>query len=228
MSNMTKSARGRILVINPNSNPAVTRLFSAELEPLRFADGPEIVCETLAEGPIGIESELHVAQVAEPLRRLVVARADADAYVIACYSDPGLHVCREATAKPVFGIQSCGIAMALSLGERYGVLALKTASIKRHLRYLRQLGLVERLAGERPLDLTVAESAEGEHTLDRLTEVGTALRDLDGADVLLLGCAGMARHRAPLEARLGIPVIDPVQAGVAMAVSILCMRHAAG
>lgn len=225
---MTKSVRGRILVVNPNSNPAVTQLFSAELESLRFADGPEIVCETLAEGPIGIESELHVAAVAEPLRRLVTARDDADAFVIACYSDPGLYVCREATTKPVFGIQSCGIAFALSLGERYGVLALKTASIKRHLRYLRQLGLVERLAGERPLDLTVAESAEGEHTLDRLTEVGKALRDVDGADVLLLGCAGMARHRAPLEDRLGIPVVDPVQAGVAMAVSTLCMRRTAG
>ena len=225
---MTKGARGRILVVNPNSNPEVTRLFSAELETLRFADGPEIVCETLAEGPIGIEFELHVASVAEPLRRLILARDDADAFVIACYSDPGLYVCREATPKPVFGIQSCGIAMALSMGERYGVLALKRASIRRHLRYLRQLGMVERLAGERPLDLTVAESAEGAHTLDRLTEVGKALRDIDGADVLLLGCAGMARHRAPLEERLGVPVIDPVQAGVAMAVSTLCMRHTAG
>lgn len=225
---MTKSKRGRVLVINPNSNPAVTRLFSAELEALRFADGPEIVCETLAEGPIGIESELHVAAVAEPLRRMILARDDADAYVIACYSDPGLYVCREATPKPVFGIQSCGIALALSLGERYGVLALKTASIKRHMRYLRQLGFIERLAGERPLDLSVAESAEGSQTLDRLTEVGTALRDIDGADVLLLGCAGMARHRAPLEERLGIPVVDPVHAGAAMAVSTLRMRRAAG
>lgn len=224
---MTKSARSRILVVNPNSNPEVTRLFSVELEPLRFADGPEIVCETLAEGPIGIETELHVASVAEPLRRVVAARADVDAFVIACYSDPGLHVCREATAKPVFGIQSCGIALALTLGERFGVLALKTASIKRHLRYLRQMGVLERLAGERPLNFTVAESAEGEHTLDRLTEVGTALRDIDGADVLLLGCAGMARHRAPLEARLGIPVVDPVQAGVAMAVAAVRMRDAA-
>ena len=225
---MSQNKRGRILVINPNSNPEVTRLFSAELETMRFADGPEIVCETLAEGPIGVESELDVASVAQPLRRLIEARDDADAYVIACYSDPGLYVCREATPKPVLGIQSCGIMVALSLGERYGVLALKTASIRRHLRYLRQLGMIERLAGERPLDLSVAESAEGPQTLDRLTEVGTALRDIDGADVLLLGCAGMSRHRAPLEARLGIPVIDPVQAGVGMAIATLAMRRAAG
>lgn len=224
---MMKSERGRVVVINPNSNRAVTELFSAELEPLRFADGPEIVCETLADGPLGVESELHVAMVAEPLRKLIVERTDADAFVIACYSDPGLYVCREATPKPVFGIQSCGISLALSLGERYGVLALKTASIKRHLRYLRQLGLVERLAGERPLDLSVAESAEGAHTFGRLVEVGTALRDKDGADVLLLGCAGLSRHRRPLEEELGIPVVDPVQAAVAMAVSTVRFRRAA-
>jgi len=61
-----KSERGRVVVINPNSNRAVTELFSAELEPLRFADGPEIVCQTLAEGPLGVESELNFEMVVEP------------------------------------------------------------------------------------------------------------------------------------------------------------------
>jgi Asp/Glu/hydantoin racemase len=40
----------------------------------------------------------------------------------------------------------------------------------------------------------------------------------DGADVIVMGCAGMARHRRPLEAVLGVPVIDPTQAAVAMAI----------
>ncbi|HKD57676.1 MAG TPA: aspartate/glutamate racemase family protein, partial [Hyphomicrobiaceae bacterium] len=44
------------------------------------------------------------------------------------------------------------------------------------------------------------------------------LRDKDAADVIVMGCAGMARHRQPLEAALGIPVIDPTQAAVAMAI----------
>ena len=50
--------RQRIRVINPNSNEAVTRGLDAALEPLRFANGPEIVCSTLAEGPFGeVESD---------------------------------------------------------------------------------------------------------------------------------------------------------------------------
>jgi len=33
----------------------------------------------------------------------------------------------------------------------------------------------------------------------------------------VMGCAGMARHRKALEDALGIPVIDPTQAAVTMA-----------
>ena len=66
--------------------------------------------------------------------------------------------------------------------------------------------------------MSVAETAAGEKTLDRMIEVGKELRDEDGADVIVMGCAGMARHRQPLEAALGMPVIDPTQAAVAMAI----------
>ncbi len=208
----------RVLVINPNSNPQVTRGISEALQPLRTADGPEIECVTLAEGPFGIETQEHVAQVTVPLRRVVVSRHDADAFVIACYSDPGLQVCREATEKPVFGIQESGMFAALARGDRVGVIALAPRSIARHLRYLRQLGLIDRLAGERPLNLSV-EQSERPEAVDRLLEVGAALRDTDGADVLVLGCAGMARHRRGLEAALSLPVIDPTQAATADALA---------
>lgn len=206
----------RILVINPNSNDAVTQGLSEALEAFRWPGGPEIVCETLAEGPYGIESQRDVEAVTLPLRGLVETRDDVDAFVIACYSDPGLHVCREATGKPVLGIQASGVLTALSMAERFGVLALSSGSIQRHLRYLRQMGIDMALVTERALDLTVAESASGE-TFERLKAVGEALRDEDAAGAVILGCAGMARHRAALEDSLGIPVIDPTQAAVTMA-----------
>jgi Asp/Glu/hydantoin racemase len=210
--------RRRILVINPNSNEIVTEGLSEALAPICFEDGPEIACETLKEGPYGIETQEHVESVTLPLRKLVAGRNDVDAFVIACYSDPGLHVCREATARPVFGINEAGVLTALARGERFGVIAIAQRSIRRHVRYMRQMGLTDRLAGERPLDMSVAETASGEGTLDKMIEVGGKLRDDDGADVVVMGCAGMARHRAPLEAALGIPVIDPTQAAVAMAI----------
>lgn len=211
------SRRARILVINPNSNEAVTDGLARALEPLAFTDGPEIVCRTLREGPFGIESQRDAESVTLPLARLV-AEDPADAFIIACYSDPGLHVCREATARPVFGIAECGVLTALSRADRFGVIAIKAGSIRRHLRYLRQMGLMERLAGERPLEMSVAETASGEGTLARMITVGRELRDLDGAEALVMGCAGMARHRKALEDELGVPVIDPTQAAVTMAI----------
>jgi Asp/Glu/hydantoin racemase len=209
--------RPRIHVINPNSNDAVTRGLDAALEPLRFSEGPEIVCSTLEEGPFGVETQADADSVALPLRRRVESDNASDAFVIACYSDPGLHVCREGTARPVFGIAECGVLTALSRAERFGVIAIRQRSIPRHMRYLRQMGLTDRLAGERPLEMSVAESASGEGTLARMIEVGRALVATDGAGAVVMGCAGMARHRQPLEDALGVPVIDPTQAAVAMA-----------
>jgi allantoin racemase len=211
-------SRRRILVINPNSNEAVTAGIQAALWPLAFADGPEIVCMTLAEGPYGIETQADVESVAMPLRHLIESDNGADAFIIACYSDPGLHVCREGTDRPVFGIAESGVLTALARAETFGVIAIKQRSIRRHVRYLRQMGLTERLAGERPLEMSVAETASGEGTLERLIAVGRALRDEDGAEAIVMGCAGMARHRRPLEEALGVPVIDPTQAAVAMAI----------
>jgi Asp/Glu/hydantoin racemase len=215
--------RRRIVVVNPNSNEAVTRGLDEALRPLAFAEGPEIVCTTLAEGPYGIETQADVESVAMPLRRLIESDNGADAFVVACYSDPGLHVCREGTDRPVFGIAESGVLTALARAETFGVIAVKQRSIRRHVRYLRQMGLTERLAGERPLEMSVAETASGEGTLDRLIAVGRELRDEDGAGAIVMGCAGMARHRRALEKALGVPVIDPTQAAVAMALGAVCV-----
>jgi len=210
-------SRPRITVINPNSNAIVTAGLAEALKPLMFTDGPEIVCETLAEGPYGIESQKDADSVTMPLRRMVEGDNASSAFIIACYSDPGLHVCREATTRPVLGIAECGVLTALTRADTFGVIAIAQRSIRRHLRYLRQMGLMDRLAGERPLDMTVAETASGEGTLAKMISVGRALRDEDGAGAIVMGCAGMARHRKGLEGALGIPVIDPTQAAVTMA-----------
>jgi allantoin racemase len=215
--------RARILVINPNSNEAVTEGLRQAVKPLSFAEGPEIVCETLAEGPFGIETQEHVESVTLPLRRRIEATNDADAFIIACYSDPGLHVAREGTSRPVFGIAESGVLTALARADRFGVIAIKSRSIPRHIRYLRQMDLMGRLAGERALEMSVAETASGDGTLARMIEVGRALKETDGAGAIVMGCAGMARHRKPLEEALGIPVIDPTQAAVTMAIGTLAV-----
>jgi Asp/Glu/hydantoin racemase len=209
----------RILVINPNSTDAVTRGIDEAVEPLRIAGGPAIDCLTLKEGPPGIETQQHVDGVVAPLLKLVREKeGQYAAFVIACYSDPGLHSVREATKKPVLGISECGILTALTLGQRFGVIAILKQSIPRHLRYVGALGVTERLAGELPVDIPVVELSNQEKTFGRMVEVGKVLRERHGADVVVMGCAGMARYRKPLQDEIGIPVVEPTQAAVTMAI----------
>ncbi len=209
----------RILVINPNSTEAVTRGIDQACMPLRMPGGPAIDCVTLKEGPPGIETQQHVDGVVSPLLNLVRKKQKQyAAFVLACYSDPGLHSLREATKKPVLGISECGILTALTLGQKFGVIAILKQSIPRHLRYVGALGVSERLAGELPVGLGVTELADENKTFGRMVEVGKALRDQHGANVIVMGCAGMARYRKPLQDQLGIPVVEPTQAAVAMAI----------
>ena len=220
---MNGAAGGPIVVINPNSNQAVTDGLSEALEPFRFDGGPGIECLTLAEGPFGIESQVDSDSVVLPLVRLVRERPDAAAFVIACYSDPGIDSCRSVAKAPVFGIQESGLLTALARGDRVGIIAVAEPSVRRHRLYMRRMGALDRVVAERPANMTVDESARGNRTLERLTEVGRELLG-DGADAIVLGCAGMAKHRAPLEDALGVPVIEPTQAAVAMALGAVLAR----
>lgn len=215
---------GPIIVINPNSNQAVTDGLDRALAPFRLTGGPNIECVTLTEGPFGVENQVHSDQVVLPLVALIQRRPDASAFVIACYSDPGIDACRSVSPVPVFGIQESGVLTALARADAIGIVAISGASERRHRLYMRRMGVLHRVAGERALNMTVDESARGSGTFARLQQIGRALIE-DGAEALVLGCAGMAVHRAPLEQDLGIPVIDPTQAAVAMALgTVLASR----
>lgn len=206
----------RLLVINPNSTQSVTDGISAAVSALRLPDGPAIDCVTLSEGPAGIESDAHIAQV-RPLILDCIRNNPADAYIIACFSDPGLDAARAETDAPVFGISESAYLTALTQGRLFGVISILKTSIPRHLRYIRHLGLMDRLAGDRAIGMGVTALGDEQAALARMIETGRALIDEDGADVLILGCAGMASQRAALEAALGVPVIEPCQAACAMA-----------
>ncbi len=214
-----------IVVLNPNSSQSVTDALSEALEPLRFSGGPPIRCETLAAGPPAIETDAHVAGVIEPVcDYLREHEADSGAYVIACFSDPGLRQAREVSARPVFGMAECGLLTALAHGRRFGVISILAASLPRHLSYIRALGIESRLAGDLPVGLGVLELEDHAIALDRMSTVGARLRDEHGADVVVMGCAGMAALRARLEHRLGVPVIEPVQAAVSMAIATVALN----
>lgn len=205
-----------LYVMNPNSSASVTARIDTAVAPLRRF-GVSITCTTLPEGPPGIEDQRQADLVVPPLLAQAATLPAPSAYVIACFGDPGLHALRVQAPCPVLGIQESAVLTAMSLGQRFGILSILPASIPRHMRSLGAMGVLDRCAGDRAIGLGVARLEDSGETLSRLVDTGRLLRDQDGADVLILGCAGMAGFRADLAHALDMPVVEPCQAAVAMA-----------
>ncbi len=212
-----------LIVINPNSSQTVTDGIKLALDPLRKFGTP-IRCLTLAEGPPGIENQRQADLTIGPMLRLAASQKDAAGYVVACFGDPGLHALRDQTALPVVGIQEAAVMTALTLGQRFGVIAILPASIPRHLRAFGAMGVLDRLAGDRAIGLSVSDLADPDKSLEAMIATGKRLRDDDGANVLIMGCAGMAQYRSTLEAETGLPVVEPCQAAAAMALGQIALN----
>ncbi len=214
----------RILVINPNSSRPCSDGISAALEPFRFPNGPALDVIALADGPPGIYSWRDWHQATDPICR-TVEQHDAGVFVIACASDPGIEAARAVTRRPVLGVFRCAVAAAVAQGERFGVIALVEASKGRHLTALRAMGLEGRLAAEVALNVTIETLLDPQAARTLLTETAIALVAA-GAQSIILGCTGMAGHRAALEAACGVPVIEPCQAAAAQAIGIVAAAGA--
>jgi Asp/Glu/hydantoin racemase len=214
-----------ICVINPNSSTHVTEGIDRAVAPMRAASPVPIEARTLAEGPPGIETQAHIDGVISPLLDHCAALEDsASAFVIACFSDPGLTQLRQQARAPALGIAESSILTAMTLGEKFGIVSILSESIPRHARYVEAMGGTSRMAADLPLELGVLELQDEDRTMRRLTEVATELRDTKGADVLILGCAGMAGYRQRLETIIGLPVVEPCQAAVAMAIGRIALE----
>jgi Asp/Glu/hydantoin racemase len=217
---------GPIFVINPNRSEAVTQGIDRAVERFRIPGGPRIECLTLLDGPDAVQTQKDMATLALPLLALAKKHdKDASAFVIACFSDPSLSLLREQCETPVLGIGECAVLEALTCGERFGVIAMSQATRSRHLRSYGSMGVVARFAGECALELGMAQLRDRKTTLARLIDTGRELTTRHSADVLIMGCAGLADYRVELQDMLGVPVIDPCQAAVGHALGRACLNQ---
>lgn len=215
----------RILLINPNSNRDFTAAMDRSISPLRAGGACRIDCVSLEGTPLGIETQRDIDSVIDPLCRLVEQESDrTDAFVIGCFADTGLYSAREVTTKPVLGICEAGLATALNLGERFGVISTDAATLNADLRLARAYGLLERCVGFEPINMPVAEIATSDSARERMLAAGSRLKQ-DGAEAIVFGCAGMTPYRAMLRETLGLPVVDPCISAVAMAIGIVTLAQ---
>lgn len=205
----------RILVINPNSSESCTRGIAESLAEFALPGRPPFEVVSLPGGPPAIASWRDWYGVAEPLCRMVEAEPAA-AYIIACVSDPGLEAVRSVTRRPVFGPFRAAVAAALARAERFGVIAFVEASKARQRRALQAMGAEQRLAASIALNLPMEVLTDPQAARGALCDTARALV-AEGAEAVILGCAGMAGHRAAVEDAAGVPVIEPCQAAAVQA-----------
>lgn len=201
----------RALVINPNTSPQMTEEIRTTAQRI-FRAPWSVDVEMAPAGPESLESwtDYYLAAVSVlPL----VANVRADGVVLACFGDPGLFVLKESVPLPVVGIAEASMSLALLLGDRFGILAGMRRAVALMDSMVRTYGLNERYAGTQSLDMRVLDfEKDRARTLDVLTAAAETLR-ARGAEVLLLGCAGLTGFMQALQERAGMAVIDPVAAG---------------
>ncbi len=205
----------KVLVINPNTSAEMTADIQATAQRVLPASW-EVLVSMAPAGPESLESwaDYHLASVC--VLPLLAEHHDADGLVLACFGDPGLYALRELFPGPVVGIAEAAMSVALALGARFGILAGMGRAVELMDSMVRTYGLEARYAGSLSLDMRVLEfETERQKTLQTLMRTSRQLRQR-GAEVLLLGCAGLTSYRQALEEQVEMPVVDPVEAGCRM------------
>jgi allantoin racemase len=144
---------------------------------------------------------------------LLEQHADADGLVLACFGDPGLYALKELFSGPAVGIAEAAMSLALPLGAKFGILAGMGRAVELMDSMVRTYGLEARYAGSVPLQMRVLQfEGQRQETLQSLVRASQELRQR-GAEVLLLGCAGLTSYAEALRKQVQMPVVDPVEAG---------------
>lgn len=170
-------------------------------------------------GPTSIESATEEYQsVPGAIERLVEAeRAGFAGAILGCFGDPGIEAAREMVRIPVIGPGEAAMLVAASLGHRFSIVTVLDSVNYLLERLAWQVGVDRKLASVRAIGVPVLDLGRNpEDTFARMVREGEAARDIDRADVVIMGCMSMAfqDRQRDLSAALGIPVVNPVYAAV--------------
>ncbi|MEM1255420.1 MAG: aspartate/glutamate racemase family protein [Cyanobacteria bacterium P01_H01_bin.21] len=213
----------RIKIINGNTCQPMTANIDLSAQTVKYAS-TEIVTVQPKTGPESIESFYDEYLAIPGILEQIILDTDSDAFILACWGDPGIEAAREITSKPVVGIAEASLYVANMIAAKWSVVTTLHRVRDMVEKTIQKTGLTERCASVRTTKLSVLDTEKNRvTTLDVLTEAGRLAIHTDGAEAICLGCAGMSGLEQQLETRLGVPVIDAVAAAVKMAESLVCL-----
>ncbi|PLP57983.1 Asp/Glu/hydantoin racemase [Mesorhizobium loti] len=217
-----------IHLINPNSTASMTA--QALDSALKVASaGTRVTAVNPVGTPVSIEGSadeaLSVPAMLQEIRK--GETQGVDAYVIACFDDPGLHAAREIARGPVIGICQAAVQVAMTISRRFSVVTTLPRSVPIIEDIVQAYGAGHHCRAVHAIDLPVLGLEEDPETAERLLmETIERAKAEDRAEAIILGCAGMSSLCERLSAATGVPVIDGVTAALKIAEALVGAGYA--
>lgn len=222
----------RLLVINPNTSDDVTALIEAESRRAASSD-TELVLRTAAYGMEYIETRFESLIAAGAVAEIIAEhRGEVDGVVVAAFGDPGMPALKELVDVPVVGITEAALCAAALQGQRFSIIAISSRITAWYRECVDGFGFSGRLASIRSIDKELnsigSVQTDFQETLLALSLAAVAE---DGADVIILAGAPLAGLARELSARIPVPVIDGIGAGIRLTEAVVGLAsgvHRAG
>jgi len=222
---MSRHLAPRIAILNPNTTLAFTQRLGESAEDI-VAAGTIVVARSPVAGVPSVECHVDEALAIPGLLRLVQEeeKLGTAAYVIACFGDTGIEAVREIAVGPVVGMTEAALFAAAMLAAQFTVITLPPRTIVQAERVVRHIGLGHRCT-VRAIDVNVDDCvAPDESLLEAMLAASCKAIAEDGAEAIVLGCAGLSALVGPMSVALGVPVIEGVSVAVKMAEGLVAAR----
>ena len=212
----------RILLVNVNTSAVATAEMAAAAM-AKAAKGTEVVGLTPAYGAAGVDSNVQSLIASVAVMDAVRGYGDPyNAVVIGGFGEHGREGLQELLEVPVLDIAECAAHVAMMLGRTFSVVTTLQRSVAQVEDRLLLAGLLARCASVRAVGLATRELDDDPATAtSAIIAVSRRCVEDDHAEVVVLGCGGMAGLDAIVSAAVGVPVVDGVAAAVAVAESLV-------
>lgn len=217
----------KIKIINPDMNPEINESMLKSARKV-ITEGTEVVCVCPPAGPRSIDDGFtREVAVYHILEEIIQSEKEGgyDGYVLACFGDPGRQAAREITDKPVIGLGEASLAFAGMISDQYSIMTIGSWLRWIYRELITRCGAQHKVASMRSISIASEEShSNPNYVYGKLLEAAKVAIEEDYAEAICLGCGVMAPFAEPLQKELGIPVIDPVAAGVKMVETLVSMN----
>ena len=205
----------RVLLVNPNTTTTMTETMAAAVRPVLAPDS-QLEALTAEYGPESIEGYYDEVFAIPPMLELLRARAGSyDGVVVACFDDTGVDAARSVTSVPVIGICQAAMHAAATLANSFSVITTLGRSVPALEHLAVKYGFERACRSVRASEVPVLELEEmRDDAVGCIRAEIRAALETDGAEAIVLGCAGMTTLMSRLAKEFGVPVIDGV--GVAV------------